>query len=122
MNARHIKNVPGRFKTDVEDAEWIQELHTYGLVSSSFRPEEDMCAVRSLTRHRDMLTKHRSIHILSFNFGFSWNELCPSTFAINFHENLFVQIKGHVSCHEKTKLNDNTTHAKKFRDDEFEAL
>ena len=45
--------------------------------------------------------------VLSFNFGFSWNELCPSTFAINFHEKLFVQIKGHVSCHEKTKLNDN---------------
>ena len=63
VNARHIKNVPGRIKTDVEDAEWIQELHTYGLLSSSFRPEEDMCAVRSLTRHRDMLTKHRSIHI-----------------------------------------------------------
>ena len=62
VNARHIKNVPGK-KTDIEDCQWIQELHTYGLLSSSFRPEEDMCALRSLTRHREMLNKHRSIHI-----------------------------------------------------------
>lgn len=74
MNARHIKNVPGRFKTDVEDAEWIQELHTYGLVSSSFRPEEDMCAVRSLTRHRDMLTKHRSITYTTYAKKFRADE------------------------------------------------
>ncbi|KPA11445.1 transposase [Candidatus Magnetomorum sp. HK-1] len=53
VNARHIKNVPGK-KTDVQDCQWIQELHTYGLLSSSFRPDEDICALRSLTRHREM--------------------------------------------------------------------
>lgn len=62
VNARHIKNVSGR-KSDVLDCQWIQQLHTYGLLQASFRPPEQICAIRSLVRHRDMLTKYRSAHI-----------------------------------------------------------
>ncbi len=62
VNARHIKNVSGR-KTDVLDCQWIQQLHTYGLLQPSFRPPEQICAIRSLVRHRDMLVKYRSAHI-----------------------------------------------------------
>jgi transposase len=62
VNARHIKNVPGK-KTDVLDCQWIQQLHTYGLLHASFRPSEDMCALRALVRHRDNLIRCRSIHI-----------------------------------------------------------
>ena len=62
MNARHIKNVSGR-KSDVLDCQWIQQLHTYGLLQPSFRPPEQICAIRSLVRHRDMLIKYRSAHI-----------------------------------------------------------
>lgn len=62
VNARHIKNVSGR-KSDVLDCQWIQQLHTYGLLRPSFRPPEQICAIRSLVRHRDMLTKYRSAHI-----------------------------------------------------------
>ncbi len=62
INARQLKNVPGK-KTDVLDCQWIQQLHTYGLLQSSFRPEEDMCAVRALIRHRDNLIRYRSGHI-----------------------------------------------------------
>ena len=51
VNARHIKNVTGK-KTDIEDCQWIQQLHTYGLLSASFRPVEKICALRSLVRHR----------------------------------------------------------------------
>jgi transposase len=54
VNARHLKNVPGR-KTDVKDCQWIQQLHSYGLLNSSFRPTQDVCRVRSLMRHRDNL-------------------------------------------------------------------
>jgi transposase len=54
VNARHLKNVPGR-KTDVKDCQWIQQLHSYGLLNGSFRPTEDICRVRSLMRHRDNL-------------------------------------------------------------------
>lgn len=55
-NARHLKNVPGR-KTDVKDCQWLQQLHSYGLINGSFRPTQDICAVRSLMRHRDNLVE-----------------------------------------------------------------
>jgi len=51
VNACDVKNVPGR-KTDILDCQWIQQLHTYGLLRASFRPAEDICALRSLVRHR----------------------------------------------------------------------
>jgi len=54
VNARHVKNVPGR-KTDVKDAQWLQYLHSVGLLQSSFRPQESIVAVRSLLRHRQSL-------------------------------------------------------------------
>lgn len=63
VNARHLKNVPGR-KTDVLDCQWIQQLHTYGLLRGSFRPPEELCALRAVVRQRDMLVKSRSRHIL----------------------------------------------------------
>jgi transposase len=62
VNARHVKNVSGR-KSDVLDCQWIQQLHTYGLLQPSFRPPEQICAIRSLVRHRDMLIRYRSAHI-----------------------------------------------------------
>jgi transposase len=62
VNARHLKNVPGK-KTDVLDCQWIQQLHTYGLLRASFRPPDDMCALRALVRHRDNLIRFRSAHI-----------------------------------------------------------
>lgn len=62
VNAHHIKNVPGK-KTDVLDCQWIQKLHTYGLLQASFRPDEEMCSLRSYLRHRDNLIRYRSAHI-----------------------------------------------------------
>lgn len=51
VNARHVKNVPGR-KTDVSDCQWLQYLHSVGLLQASFRPPDEICAVRALLRHR----------------------------------------------------------------------
>jgi len=61
-NSRHVKNLPGR-KTDVADCQWLQELHTYGLLSGSFRPVDEVCVLRSYLRHRDNLTKAAGSHI-----------------------------------------------------------
>jgi transposase len=61
-NSRHVKNLPGR-KTDVLDCQWLQELHTYGLLSGSFRPADKVCVVRSYLRHRDNLTKAAASHV-----------------------------------------------------------
>lgn len=62
VNARHVKNVPGR-KTDVSDCQWLQYLHSVGLLRGSFRPPQQVCAVRSLVRHRDSLIQMASVHV-----------------------------------------------------------
>ena len=56
VNARHVRHVPGR-KSDCKDCQWLQRLHSYGLLSGSFRPSDDICRLRTLMRHRDNLTK-----------------------------------------------------------------
>ena len=55
VNARHVKHVPGRTKTDVLDCQWIQKLHSFGLLNGSFRPEEQIRKLRTYMRLRDNL-------------------------------------------------------------------
>lgn len=62
VNARHVKNVPGR-KNDKLDCRWIRRLHSYGLLNASFRPEAEMVALRAYLRHRASLLEHRAAHI-----------------------------------------------------------
>jgi transposase len=62
VDARHMKNVPGR-RTDWHECQWIQFLHSVGLLRSAFRPDEQVCAVRALTRHRAELVQMASQHI-----------------------------------------------------------
>lgn len=62
-NPKHLKNVPGRGKSDVIDCQWIQKLHSFGLLSGSFRPEAQICELRAYTRQRDGLVKSISSHI-----------------------------------------------------------
>lgn len=62
VDARRVKNVPGR-KTDVLDCQWLQQLHTYGLLQGAFRPPEQVCALRAYLRQREMLTRYASGHI-----------------------------------------------------------
>jgi transposase len=59
VNARHCQNLPGR-KTDVQDCQWLQYLHCVGLLRGSFRPAEQVCAVRAILRHRDGLVRGAS--------------------------------------------------------------
>jgi len=54
VNARGTKNLPGR-KSDVQECQWLMKLHTYGLLRNSFRPPEEIRALRTLWRHRDRL-------------------------------------------------------------------
>lgn len=60
-NAAHIKNVPGR-KTDVNDAEWLADLHAHGLVRDSFVPDTHTRALRDLTRTRKQYVRERTSH------------------------------------------------------------
>jgi hypothetical protein len=63
ISATAIKRFPGR-KSDVLDCQWIQTLHSYGLLADSFRTEADLVALRTLLRHREKLISHRSPHVL----------------------------------------------------------
>ena len=62
VNARHVKNVAGR-KDDICDAQWIQTLHSYGLLGSSFLPDATWRPLRAYWRHRMGLIEHRAPHI-----------------------------------------------------------
>lgn len=62
VNARHVKGVPGK-KTDVCDAQWLQQLHAAGLLRASFRPPSQVVAVRQLVRHRSQLVGDASRHL-----------------------------------------------------------
>ena len=62
VDPRRIKNVPGR-KTDVVDCQWLQQLHTYGLLSGAFRPDGDIRRLRSYLRQRAMLVEYASHHV-----------------------------------------------------------
>jgi transposase len=62
VNARHMKNVPGR-RTDWHECQWIQFLHSVGLLRAAFRPEDQVCAVRAIVRHRQQLVEMAAQHI-----------------------------------------------------------
>jgi transposase len=63
VNAKHVKNVTGR-KTDMDDAQWIQKLHSCGLLKSSFLPDDATESLRSLVRHRKKLIDDGSRYVL----------------------------------------------------------
>jgi len=63
VNARHVKNVPGRKKTDRLDCQWIQKLHSFGLLRGSFHPEGKIRGLRCYLRHRESLVKTSGQHI-----------------------------------------------------------
>jgi transposase len=62
VNARHVKGVPGK-KTDVCDAQWLQQLHAAGLLRKSFRPTQEIVPLRYLMRHREGLVAASSRQI-----------------------------------------------------------
>jgi len=62
VNARHVKNVPGR-KSDVLDCQWLQQLHSYGLLRGAFRPDDQVCTLRAYVRQRATLVRSAASYI-----------------------------------------------------------
>jgi len=62
VDPRQLKRVPGR-KTDILDCQWLQDLHTMGLLSGAFRPPDQVTALRAFVRQREMLVRYASDHI-----------------------------------------------------------
>jgi len=63
VNGRQTKNIKGK-KTDIKDCQWIQKLHTLGLLSSSFLPDSTTAIIRTYSRHRQNILKQASSCIL----------------------------------------------------------
>lgn len=62
VDARQAKNLPGR-KTDVKDCQWLQQLHTHGMLTRAFRPADAICVLRSYWRHRKDLVEMTAMQI-----------------------------------------------------------
>lgn len=62
VNPRHVKHVSGR-KTDVSDCQWLQHLHAVGLLQASFRPDDEICALRTIYRQREHLVRQAAEQI-----------------------------------------------------------
>jgi transposase len=63
VDARQMRRIPGRPKSDVHDCQWLQRLHSYGLLAAAFRPDEPVCVLRSYLRQRQMLVTYSAQHI-----------------------------------------------------------
>jgi transposase len=63
VDPRQTRHAPGRPKTDVLDCQWIQRLHSYGLLTASFRPADQVVVLRSYLRQRQMLIGYAAQHI-----------------------------------------------------------
>jgi Transposase len=91
VNARHMKNVPGR-RTDWHECQWLQYLHSVGLLRGAFRPEADVCAMRVLVRHRGELVQAASQHVQHMHLSPDWLRIgtdiiggaTPPTFNMTF--------------------------------------
>lgn len=63
VDPRRLKSVPGR-KSDVQDCQWLQQLHSFGLLAAAFRPDDKTCVLRAYLRQRSLLTEDAARHIL----------------------------------------------------------
>ncbi len=108
VNARHIKNVPGR-KTDVKDSEWICKLLRNGLLQGSFIPPKDIRELRDLTRYRRKLVqaisseKNRVQKILE-DANIKLSSVVSDTFGISGSEIINALIKGEMTIEEMSEL------------------
>jgi transposase len=63
IDPHQAARAPGRPKTDVLDCQWLQRLHSYGLLAAAFRPDDQVCVLRSYLRQRQMLLTAAAQHI-----------------------------------------------------------
>lgn len=117
VNARHIKNVSGR-KSDVQDCQWIQQLHTFGLLKRSFQPNELIRELRAYVRHRKNLTESYASQILLMQKAFEQmniklhNVLSDIT-GVSGMRIIEAILSGERDAKKLTELADDRVHASK---------
>jgi transposase len=98
VNARHVKNVPGR-KTDVSDAGWLAELLRHGLLRGSFVPPREQRNLRDLTRQRSKLVEERArqvnrLHKVLEDANIKLTSVATDVMGVSGREMLAELIKG----------------------------
>jgi transposase len=63
VDPQQVQKIKGRPKSDVHDCQWMQRLHTFGLLAGAFRPADQVCVLRSYLRQRALLLTHAAQHI-----------------------------------------------------------
>jgi transposase len=103
VNARDVKHVPGR-KTDVSDAQWLQQLHQHGLLRGSFRPRDGLVRLRAYLRHRERLVEYAASHI---------QHMQKALLQMNVQCTMLLQIsRGRPACGSSGRLSRGTTRSK----------
>jgi transposase len=108
VNARHVKNVPGR-KTDVQDSEWLCKLLRNGLVKGSFIPPRGIRELRDLTRHKRKLIqaitaeKQRVEKVLE-DANIKFSSIVSDTFGASGRKIIEELIKGELEPEEMVEL------------------
>jgi len=108
VNARHVKNVPGR-KTDVQDSEWLCKLLRSGLVKGSFIPPRDIRELRDLTRYKRKLIqaivaeKQRVEKVLE-DANIKLSSIASDTFGASGKRIIEELIKGELEVEEMAEL------------------
>ena len=124
VNARHVKNVPGR-KTDVQDSEWLCKLLRSGLVKGSFIPPRDIRELRDLTRYKRKLIqtivaeKQRVEKVLE-DANIKLSSIASDTFGASGKKIIEELIKGELEAGEMAELSKGRL--RKKREDLKEAL
>lgn len=108
VNARHIKNVPGR-KTDVMDSEWLADLGRCGLLRPSFIPPRDIRELRMLTRYRHKLSgilsgEKNRLHKVLDDCGIRLGAVVSDINGVSAREMLRALLAGNMSPQEIAKL------------------
>jgi len=101
VNARDAKHVPGR-KTDVSDAQWLQRLHSYGLLRASFRPKGQIAELRAYVRQRERLLEYAASHIQHMQKGSTGLRIIRAILAGERDPEVLACLR-HYSCHSSAE-------------------
>ncbi|MCP4604873.1 MAG: IS110 family transposase [Proteobacteria bacterium] len=119
VDARAVKHVPGR-KSDVQDSQWLQELHSFGLLRAAFRPTNEMVVLRSYWRHRKELIKaaatqihlmQKSLELMNFQLhkvisditGMTGMKILRAIISGERDPHILAQMRHHrIKCSEET--------------------
>jgi transposase len=124
VNARHVKNVPGR-KTDVKDSEWLRKLLRSGLVRGSFIPPKEIRELRDLTRYKRKLiqaiaSEKQRIQKILEDANIKLSSVASNIFGASGTRIIEELMKGDLTAEEMAELSKGRL--RKRRDDLKEAL